>query len=80
MIRIAESTNPSEHGSADMTQHTEHIKTALDVASIFTAFGAFFQVLPAIAALFSIVWTGMRMAEMISGKPFNELIKRTNNG
>lgn len=59
-----------------MTQHTEQVKTALDVASVFTAFGALFQVLPAIAALFSIIWTGMRMAEMISGKPFNELIKR----
>lgn len=59
-----------------MTQHSEQIKTALDIASVFTAFGAFFDMLPTIAALFSIVWTGMRMAEMVTGKPFNELIKR----
>jgi hypothetical protein len=59
-----------------MTQHSEQVKTALDIASVFTAFGAFFDMLPTIAALFSIVWTGMRMAEMVTGKPFNELIKR----
>ena len=59
-----------------MTQHSEQVKTALDIASVFTAFGAFFDMLPTIAALFSIVWTGMRMAEMVTGKPFNELFKR----
>jgi hypothetical protein len=59
-----------------MTQHTEQVKTALDVASVFTAFGTFFQMLPAIAALFSIAWTAMRIAEMVSGRPFSELIKR----
>ncbi len=59
-----------------MTHHPESAKTVIDVASVFTAFGAFFQFLPAVAALFSIVWTVMRIAEMISGKPFNELIKR----
>ena len=59
-----------------MTQHTEQVKTAIDIASLFAAFGAFFQMLPAIAALFSIIWTSMRIAEMITGKPFDELIKR----
>ena len=59
-----------------MTHTAEQTKTVLDIASLFTAFGAFFQVLPAIAAIFSIVWTAMRIAEMVSGKPFSELIKR----
>ena len=59
-----------------MTHTAEQTKTVLDIASLFTAFGAFFQVLPAIAAVFSIVWTAMRIAEMVSGKPFSELIKR----
>jgi hypothetical protein len=59
-----------------MTHHADNVKTALDIASVFTAFGAFFDVLPTVAALFSIVWTGMRMAEMVTGKPFNELFKR----
>jgi hypothetical protein len=34
------------------------------------------QMLPAVAALFTIVWTGMRIAEMITGKKFHELLKR----
>jgi hypothetical protein len=34
------------------------------------------QLLPAVAALFTIVWTGMRITEMIAGKPFAELIRR----
>jgi len=59
-----------------MTHTAEQTKTVLDIASLFTAFGAFFQVLPAIAALFSIIWTVMRIAEMVSGKPFSVLIKR----
>ena len=59
-----------------MTHTAEQTKTVLDIASLFTAFGAFFQVLPAIAAVFSIVWTAMRIAEMVSGKPFSVLIKR----
>ena len=59
-----------------MTHHTDNVKTAIDIASVFTAFGAFFQMLPAIAALFSIVWTGMRIVEMITGRTINELLNR----
>lgn len=58
-----------------MTQHAENVKTAVDVASVATAFGAFFEMLPSIAAIFSIVWTGMRIVEMCTGKSINELIK-----
>jgi hypothetical protein len=32
------------------------------------------QVLPAVAALFTIVWTGMRIVEMVSGREFSVLI------
>jgi hypothetical protein len=32
--------------------------------------------LPAIAALFSIIWTGMRIIEMVSGKPISKLFVR----
>jgi hypothetical protein len=32
--------------------------------------------LPAIAALFSIIWTGMRIIEMVSGKPISKLFGR----
>jgi len=58
----------------------EHTKTAIDVASVFTAFGSLFEILPTIAALFSITWTGMRIVEMIAGKPISEIWKRKDNG
>lgn len=62
-----------------MTHHADSTKTAIDIMSVFTAFGAFFQVLPAIAALFSIIWTGMRIIEMVTGKQINELLTRKKN-
>jgi hypothetical protein len=58
----------------------DHAKAAFDVTSVFAAFGAFFEYLPTAAALFSLIWTGLRIAEMVSGKPFHELIKRKQNG
>lgn len=47
------------------TEHaTEGIKTVTDVLSIATVIGTLAQVLPAIAALFTIVWTGFRIYEL----------------
>jgi FtsH-binding integral membrane protein len=46
-----------------MTEHHETLKTALDAASIVTVIGTFMNALPAIAALFTIVWTGIRIYE-----------------
>ena len=49
-----------------MTEH-EHLTNAtkhvLDGASIATAVGTIMQVLPAIAALFTIIWTIIRIYE-----------------
>lgn len=46
------------------TEHaTEGIKTVTDVLSIATVIGTLAQVLPAIAALFSIVWSIIRILE-----------------
>jgi hypothetical protein len=59
-----------------MTTQQEVVKHVIDGASVVTAFAAFMNMLPAIAALFSIIWTGMRIIEMITGKPFSELIKK----
>ena len=44
----------------DLTYATKHI---LDTASIATAVGTLIQVLPAIADLFTIVWTVIRIYE-----------------
>jgi hypothetical protein len=42
---------------------TETIKHATDVLSIATVVGALMNILPAIAALFTIVWTAIRIYE-----------------
>jgi hypothetical protein len=46
-----------------MAQHTEEIKHIADGLSIMTVIGTLADVLPAIAALFTIVWTGFRIWE-----------------
>ena len=47
-----------------MTEHsTEGIKHVTDAVSVVTVIGTLAQVLPAIAALFTIVWTGFRIYE-----------------
>jgi hypothetical protein len=43
-----------------LQESTKHI---LDTASIATAVGTMMQVLPAIAALFTIIWTTIRIYE-----------------
>lgn len=48
-----------------MTEHsTEGIKHVTDAVSVVTVIGTLAQVLPAIAALFTIVWTGFRIYEL----------------
>jgi glycerol-3-phosphate acyltransferase PlsY len=42
---------------------TDATKQVIDTASIATAVGTIMQVLPAIAALFTIVWTVIRIYE-----------------
>ncbi len=47
-----------------MTEHsTEGIKHVTDAISVMTVIGTLAQILPAIAALFTIVWTGFRIYE-----------------
>jgi hypothetical protein len=63
-----------------MTAHQETVKHVIDGVSIFTAFATLFQMLPTIAALFSIVWTGLRIIEMVTGKTIAQLIGRKKGG
>jgi len=58
-----------------MTEHQDTVKTVLDWVSLATALGTIMQVLPALAAGLSVVWTSMRIVEMLTGKPFSELIR-----
>ena len=47
-----------------MAQHTsEGIKTVADGVSFLTVVGTIAEILPAVAALFTIVWTGFRIYE-----------------
>ena len=57
-------------------QHHETLKALGDGLSVVTVVGTLLEVLPAVAALFTIVWTGMRIVEMFVGKPFSEIIRR----
>ena len=57
-------------------ENVETIKHVADGVAAVTAIGTLMQLLPSVAALFTIVWTGMRITEMIVGKPFAELIRR----
>ena len=51
----------------------ETLKTEGDAVSIFTVVGALVEVLPSIAALITIVWTGIRIYET---KTVQGLIKK----
>ena len=51
----------------------EHLKTVGDALSIVTVVGALVDVLPSVAAMFTIVWTGIRIYETDT---VQKLIKR----
>jgi hypothetical protein len=53
-----------------LSEGTKHV---LDGLSVITVLGALVDILPAIAALFTIVWTGIRIYET---KTIQEWIKR----
>jgi len=42
---------------------TESTKHALDAVSVVTKIGTLADILPAVAALFTIIWTGIRIVE-----------------
>jgi hypothetical protein len=46
-----------------MTSADETVKQIADAASVVTAVGTIAGVLPAMAALFTIIWTGIRIYE-----------------
>jgi len=57
-------------------ENVEVVKQIGDGLSVVTAIGTLVQLLPSVAALFTIIWTGMRIAEMVAGKPFAKIIWR----
>jgi len=65
MTRTRVSTKASGHGTADMSHHewSDTVKHIMDGVSVVTAVGTITNMLPAVAAVFTIVWTGIRIYE-----------------
>tara|TARA_R110000868_G_scaffold116463_1_gene310066 strand:+ start:512 stop:718 length:207 start_codon:yes stop_codon:yes gene_type:complete len=59
-----------------MTEQSETIKHILDIVSVTAAIGSFLDILTPVFGLIGAVWTLMRIAEMVTGKPFSELIRK----
>ena len=55
----------------------EHTKTLVDTASVATVVGTLAGILPAIAALFTIVWTSIRIYE---SRTVQDFFKRDKDG
>ena len=55
----------------------EHTKTLVDTASVATVVGTLAGILPAIAAIFTIVWTAIRIYESTTVQDF---LKRRKGG
>jgi hypothetical protein len=47
----------------EMLDHHEATKHAVDAVSVLTVLGTLMEALPAIAALFTIIWTAIRIWE-----------------
>ena len=60
-----------------MTQdYLELVKNAADIMSVVATIGSFLQVITPLFGLIGAVWTLMRIAEMVTGKPFDQIIRR----
>ena len=59
-----------------MTQTHDTAKNVIDIMSVAAAIGSFLNILTPVFGLIGAVWTLMRIAEMVTGKPFSEIIGR----
>ena len=59
-----------------MTQTHDTAKNVIDLVSVAAAIGSFLNLLTPIFGLIGAVLTLMRIAEMVTGKPFSEIIGR----
>ena len=53
----------------------EIVKNVADIVSVFATVGSFLQVITPLFGLIGAVWTLMRIAEMVTGKQFHEIIR-----
>lgn len=59
-----------------MSEQHDNIKNILDILAVFTTFGAFLNMLSPWFALIGAIVGVMRIVEMATGKPFNEVFRR----
>jgi hypothetical protein len=59
-----------------MSNTHDTMKNTLDIVSVFATIGSFLEMLTPVFGLIGAVWTLMRIAEMVTGKPFAEIIRR----
>ena len=59
-----------------MPQTHDTAKNVIDVVSMVATIGSFLEMFTPIFGLIGAVWTLMRIAEMVAGKPFAEIIRR----
>jgi hypothetical protein len=59
-----------------LSEHHDTVKQTMDVLSAGTAFLSFLNMLSPLFGLVAMVWTLMRIAEMVTGKPFAEIIRK----
>ena len=59
-----------------MTTNSDTVKSTLDIVSVFAAVGSFLEMFTPVFGLIGTIWTLMRIAEMVTGKPFAKLIRR----
>jgi uncharacterized membrane protein YkgB len=59
-----------------MAENHDTVKNTLDIVSAIAAIGSFLNLFTPIFGLIGAVWTLMRIAEMVAGKPFSEIIGR----
>ena len=59
-----------------MAENNDTVKNTLDIVSAIAAIGSFLNLFTPIFGLIGAVWTLMRIAEMVAGKPFSEIIGR----
>ena len=59
-----------------MAENHDTVKNTLDIVSAIAALGSFLELFTPIFGLIGAVWTLMRIAEMITGKPFSVIIGR----
>ena len=59
-----------------MSEHHDIVKNTLDIVSVSTAFLSFLNMLSPLFGLVAMIWTLMRIVEMVTGKSFAELIRK----